>query len=93
MSEELGMTVLESVIEEQDIRAVIHRFAAGPVEGYEWRLRLSYPATATEPARTAWTKWVFGSNRSVEEMLAQWQRYLSTHGHLAKSIPPGTSAH
>lgn len=79
---------LQAVIEEQEIRGVTHRFTSGLVSGYEWRLRVTkYPEK-----KTAWTRWVFGSTLSVDQMLAQWQEYLATHGHLAKSKPPGTSA-
>jgi hypothetical protein len=82
---------LQCVIEEQEIRMTTYRFPDGPVEGYEWRLRVSFPATATSPSRTEWLPWVFGSNRSVEGMLAQWQRFATTHGHLSRSAPPDTS--
>ncbi len=82
--------VLTCVIEQQQIRGVIHHFPSGPVEGYEWRLRVSYPATQSAPARTTWLPWVFGSIQSVQQMLNQWQEYLSGPGSF-QQIPPGSS--
>lgn len=93
MNEEQTTVVLQAVIQKQEIRGVIHQFPSGPVEGYEWRLLLAYPATQTSAPRTEWTKWVFGSHQVVEQMLAQWNEYLKTHGHLSGSVPPGKSAH
>lgn len=84
---------LQCVIEEQEIRGVVHNFESGPVVGYEWRLRVTYPPTQTTSSRTEWTPWVFGSIQSVDEMLAQWQWFLATHGHLAQSTPPDSTSH
>ncbi|MGH8647616.1 MAG: hypothetical protein ACREX4_25385 [Gammaproteobacteria bacterium] len=83
--------LLNCVIEEQEIRGVIYRFPLGPVEGYEWRFRVTYPATNQQAARTDWTPWVFGSAQSVRGMLDQWQKFLATEGHLAQQAPPHTT--
>lgn len=73
---------LQCVIEEQEIRGITYTFPGGPVAGYEWRLRVSYPATASHPSRTDWLPWVFGSHESVRAMMAQWS------GYLAENPPP-----
>jgi hypothetical protein len=88
---ESSFVALECVIEEQEIRGVMHHFPSGPVEGYEWRLRVTFPATPTAAQRTEWLPWVFGSHRSVEAMLQQWQDYMRSDGHLGHSAPPGSS--
>ena len=67
---------LTSVVEKQDIRAVTMHFHDGPVEGYEWRLLVKYPATRESGPRSEWTAWVFGSRQSVDAMLAQWRQYI-----------------
>jgi hypothetical protein len=91
---EMGTPIpLTCILEEQEIRGIIHKFPKGPITGYEWRLLVTYPATSTAGPQTEWTPWVFGSIQSVTKMLASWQDFLTTHGHLAQSAPPGSTAH
>ena len=87
MSQRGDAAVLLCVIQRQEIRGVVHRFDSGPVEGYEWRLLVRYPATAQAPSRTEWTQWIFGF-KSVESMLAQPRTHVRTQGHLAAGTPP-----
>ena len=82
--------VLECVIEKTEMRSVLIDTARGPEEGYQWRHLLLYPF---DNNRNEWTPWVFGSNKAVDHMLQKWQDFLATRGHLAKSIPPDTTAH
>ena len=85
--------VIDSFIEEQEIRRITYHSPEGPVDGYQWRLLLRFPATLDRPQKTEWTPWVFGSTLSVDQMMYQWNNFLTTHGHRQTSKPPGESAH
>ena len=76
---------LESLIEQQQIRGVTYDFPDGPVRGYEWRLRVTYPPSTAQGHRTEWLPWVFGSTESVEQMLREWQQYIQL-----TSMPPNS---
>lgn len=83
---ENNSVVLTSIVAEQELRGVAHQFPDGPVEGYEWRLRVTYPANKTQPARSEWLPWVFGSSQVVQQMLSQWREFVATKGHKGDRI-------
>lgn len=80
---------MQGQVVEQEIRRVIYPLHQGHVEGYEWRWLVNHPPMAGQPAKLAWTTWVFGSPQQVEAMLTQWHHFLTTQGHQAQSAPPG----
>jgi len=85
--------VIEAVVIEHEIRGSIYDLGFGHVDGYEWRLLLRIPCGPDIPARTEWTDWMFAPHSRFVEILASWQEYMTTYGHLVKKIPPGESAH
>ena len=89
MSEPEDARVLKSLVVEHEIRGATYDFGRGPVDGYEWRLLLTIPDGPNVPPRTEWTDWMFAPHDIFDELLTNWQEYITTHGHLAPKIPPG----
>jgi hypothetical protein len=67
---------LSAVIEDMEIRGVRFGFPGGPVDGFEWRYRVTIPPTSTSGPKDEWTQWIFGSRPSVEKMVEKFQHYL-----------------
>ena len=68
--------LLSAILEDIDIRGVTFSFPSGPVQGYQWRYRVTLPPPHIEGQTDKMTEWVFGSRESVEAMLEKWQQYL-----------------
>jgi hypothetical protein len=77
----------------QEMRGVTLNFPSGKTEpGYQWRLLLRYPATATTAAEDRWTEWALLSPEMLDALMVQWAQFLVQHGHSGwvKGPPAGT---
>ena len=72
-----GERVFTSTFSSFEMRAVAYDFPQGSVQGFEFRFLLMLPATQTEPARSGWGPWTFGSRESVHDLIRQMQTYVA----------------
>jgi hypothetical protein len=79
--------IIDRVVEGIEMRGVSMPGPAGPVVGYQWRLKLRLFGTHPVADSIEMSPWVFGSEEAVDQILHAWQEFLTKQGHWAGRPP------